>query len=222
MKNGISTVIPTLGAASSFQPDYTHHSRLGPSPRQGRQKAKILAVDDNIVVATLLAITLRASGHLVTSVLNGRDAIARLQSEAFDIVVLDLHLPDYSGFEILEIVRTQKLCATTPIIIVSSSEEIYDISRARRLGAAGYFAKVVSPETLPDKIERILTGQDVTWIDDHHCVTHGATAAPPHLPTDCDLWRAAINRSESAATRLQPQTGQTPRAGRQFRRAALA
>lgn len=180
MKNRISNVDCPLGAPRSFTPGHVHQGQLGPAPSPHYRKAKILAVDDNVVVSTLLALTLKTSGHTVTSVFNGRDAIAQLKLEAFDIVVLDLHLPDYSGFDVLEIIRKQMICQYTPVIIVSSSDEVYDISRARQLGAAGYFAKVVSPETLPDKIERILTGRDVTWIDDYHCVTDasGGPAQP--------------------------------------------
>jgi DNA-binding response OmpR family regulator len=182
MKNGISDIDLTVRAARPLQPGYVHQGRQGLSPSPKYQTAKILAVDDNIVVATLLAITLKASGHVVTSVFNGGDAIAHLQMEVFDMVILDLHLPDYSGFQVLEIIRTQRLCPRTPVIIVSSSDEIYDVSRARHLGAAGYFAKVVSPETLPDKIEQILTNRDMIWIDDYHRVTDAAAHRLQHLP----------------------------------------
>jgi CheY-like chemotaxis protein len=206
MKDGISSGDQAVGVSRHLNLDHIDHSRFGVSPKSGYQAAKILAVDDNLVVAAILAITLKSSGHHVVSVFNGQQAIERLKSEKFDLVVLDLNLPDYSGFKVLEITRRHSLCTDTPIIIVSSSDEIHDISRARQLGAAGYFAKVVSPETLPDKIERILTGTDITWIDDYHCVTD-VDAPPEHrLPIDGELWRAAFNTPERGAAERPPQT----------------
>jgi CheY-like chemotaxis protein len=225
MKDALSSGDPPPKAAASCGQDHRDHGRLGVLPKSEPQKVHILAVDDNPVVAAILAIMLKSSGHRVTSVFNAQQAIERLKSETFDLVVLDLHLPDHSGFEILEIVKKQALCPDTPIIVVSSSDEVYDISRARQLGAAGYFAKVVSPETLPDKIERILTGRDVTWMDDYHCVTAVEVPVLQHLPIDCDLWRAAFNGFESGKASLGPQlaanVGTAPRPIRQPGRAMV-
>jgi CheY-like chemotaxis protein len=225
MKDELSSGDENPGAATSYGQDHRDHDRFSVSPRSNSQKAHILAVDDNPVVAAILAITLKSSGHRVTSVFNGQQAIERLKLQTFDLIVLDLHLPDHSGFEILEIVRRQKLCPKTPIVVVSSSNELDDISRARQLGAAGYFAKVVSPETLPEKIERILTSRDVAWIDDYHCVTHVEVPALQHLPIDCDLWRAAFNGPESGKARrrshMAANVARAPRPIRQPGRALV-
>jgi DNA-binding NarL/FixJ family response regulator len=113
-------------------------------------------------------------------------------------------MPEYDGFDLLCLIK-RHLCPGTPVIVFTSSDDGHDITRARELGAAGYFSKAVSPNTLPDKIERILTCRDVAWIDDYHCVIDPRATPLDQLPLTPTPQRVANGRPEGESAFSRPQ-----------------
>lgn len=82
-------------------------------------KKRILAVDDDLIFRILIRGLLERSGYRVDSVASGEDAIARTQETGFDLIILDLMMPQPNGFEIYK--RLKELCVTsrTPILILT-------------------------------------------------------------------------------------------------------
>lgn len=89
-----------------------------------------------------------AMDHLKAALLNPDDATHPWP----DLVFLDLKLPTFSGFEILEWIRQQKLTRALDVAILSGSEHASDTERARALGAAAYFVKPISVDQLRSRL----------------------------------------------------------------------
>jgi adenylate cyclase len=117
-----------------------------------RGAARLLVVDDNKVNRLLLARSLEVQGHSVASAENGRVALELLRREAFDLVLLDMEMPEMDGFQVLEqLVHDQQL-HDLPVIVTSSLEGIANVVRCIELGAEDYLAKPVNPVLLKARI----------------------------------------------------------------------
>ncbi len=106
----------------------------------------ILVVDDEPTVLRALRVALEAQEYVVTAVLSGEDALARITNGAFDLVLLDLGLPGISGFDVIQRVRV--LFPTLPIIVLSAQGEDAAKVEALDLGADDYVAKPFSVREL--------------------------------------------------------------------------
>ena len=95
---------------------------------------EILIVDDSKVMREMIAACLRGEANLqFTHAASGLEAIERLSLGRFDLVVLDLNMPDISGIEVLEFVRAQDNLKTLPIVVVTTRGD--EASRASALAA---------------------------------------------------------------------------------------
>ena len=110
------------------------------------KKPWILVVDDEPTVLRALRVALEAQDYVVTAVLSGEDALARITNGAFDLVLLDLGLPGISGFDVIRRVRV--LFPTLPIIVLSAQGEDAAKVEALDLGADDYVAKPFSVREL--------------------------------------------------------------------------
>src|ERR671919_1905598 len=97
-----------------------------------RGPARILLVDDEQAVQTLLTYPLRKEGYEVVSALDGREALDRLRDDEFDLVVLDLMLPKVDGFDVCRQIRAR---STVPIIMLTAKTEEIDKVLGLELGA---------------------------------------------------------------------------------------
>jgi two-component system, OmpR family, alkaline phosphatase synthesis response regulator PhoP len=112
--------------------------------------AHILVVEDNADLAFGLRINLEQERHDATVVHEGRAAVATVRAGGVDLVILDLMLPDVSGFEVLRILRGDG--ATLPIVVLSARSSETDRVGAFRAGADDYVTK---PFSLLELLERI-------------------------------------------------------------------
>ncbi|HEX9302535.1 MAG TPA: response regulator, partial [Casimicrobiaceae bacterium] len=114
--------------------------------------ARLLVVDDNKVNRLLLARNLELQGHSVALAENGRVALEMLRRESFDILLLDIEMPEMDGFQVLEqLVRDLQL-RDLPVIVTSSLEGIDNVVRCIELGAEDYLTKPVNPVLLKARI----------------------------------------------------------------------
>ena len=118
----------------------------------------ILVVDDEPTVLRALRVALEAQDYVVTAVLNGEDALARITNGAFDLVLLDLGLPGISGFDVIQRVRV--LFPTLPIIVLSAQGEVAAKVEALDLGADDYVAKPFSVRELLARVRVALRHAD--------------------------------------------------------------
>jgi two-component system KDP operon response regulator KdpE len=125
---------------------------------------KVLLVDDDATLRRTLAIGLRAEGHEVLIVADGRSALQALREDRPDIVVLDLGLPDLTGVEVLRQLRTW---STIPVVVLSARAESAEKVQALDLGADDYVTKPFGMEELLARIRAAArrAGSDVPLLE---------------------------------------------------------
>ena len=114
--------------------------------------AHLLVVDDNKVNRLLLTRSLEQQGHRVASADNGRVALERLRAESFDLLLLDMEMPEMDGFQVLEQLVADPALRDLPVIVTSSLEGIANVVRCIELGAEDYLGKPVNPVLLKARI----------------------------------------------------------------------
>ena len=114
--------------------------------------ARLLVVDDNKVNRLLLSRSLEQQGHSVATAENGRVALELLRREPFDLVLLDIEMPEMDGFQVLEHLVSDIQLRDLPVIVTSSLEGIDHVVRCIELGAEDYLTKPVNPVLLRARI----------------------------------------------------------------------
>lgn len=103
---------------------------------------RLYLVDDDRFLLDMYAVKFKAAGHDVTAFQSGEEALAALREKpAPDALLLDIVMPGTDGFEVLEIMRKEKLAPATKVIVLSNQGQETDIEKAKALGAAGYIIK---------------------------------------------------------------------------------
>jgi DNA-binding response OmpR family regulator len=115
--------------------------------------ARLLVVDDDELNRDLLRRRLRRSGYEVEVAEDGRQALALLESNRFDLVLLDNMMPGISGIEVLERLRQRLSASELPVIMVTAQWESDNVVRALGLGANDYITKPVDIGVAVARIE---------------------------------------------------------------------
>ncbi|HVE49120.1 MAG TPA: adenylate/guanylate cyclase domain-containing protein [Casimicrobiaceae bacterium] len=118
----------------------------------GASGARLLVVDDNKVNRLLLARSLELQGHEVACAANGRLALQMLRSEAFDLMLLDIEMPEMDGFQVLGEMKRDLQLRDLPVLVTSSLEGVDNIARCIELGAEDYLTKPVNAVLLKARI----------------------------------------------------------------------
>jgi len=114
--------------------------------------ARLLVADDNKVNRLLLGRTLQLQGHQVESADNGRVALEMLKRGGFDLLLLDLEMPELDGFALLELIAADPALREVPVIVTSSLEGVAHVARCIELGAEDYLHKPVNPVLLKARV----------------------------------------------------------------------
>ncbi|MGZ9233883.1 MAG: response regulator [Anaerolineales bacterium] len=123
-------------------------------PKQ--EPGRLLVVDDNKVNRILLARGLEGYGHKVETADNGRQALEKLRAETFDLVLLDIEMPEMNGYEVLASCLQDPELRNIPIIMTSSLDEIDSVVKCIELGAEDYLNKPVNPILLRARVSASL------------------------------------------------------------------
>jgi len=113
---------------------------------------KILTVDDARTVRTMLRHILQDAYHEVHEAENGNQALDKIRSDTFDIILLDWEMPEMDGLTFLTEVRKKNLAPNTKIIMLTSLNKMANILKALEAGANEYIMKPFTPEVVIDKI----------------------------------------------------------------------
>ena len=113
----------------------------------------VYVVDDDVATARLVAVNLAANGYQVKQFHSGHDALASLQREHPDLIVLDLVMPDFDGLEIAKEIRQSSL---VPILVLSVRDETTSKLAALELGADDYVTKPFRVDELLARVRAIL------------------------------------------------------------------
>lgn len=116
---------------------------------------KILLIEDSpeIVKGVSLTFKLRWSDAVIISAENGADGIKKVEDDTPDIIILDINLPDMSGFDVLEHIRQ---FTEVPVIILSARDQEIDKVRGLEIGADDYIVKPFSPSELLVRCQAVL------------------------------------------------------------------
>lgn len=113
---------------------------------------KVLIVDDEMLVRTFLAETLKRRGMEVAVAENGRIALNLLKEHHFDFVITDMKMPDLTGFDILK--KTKESSPNTVVIVITAFGTVENAVEAMRLGAFNYLIKPFSPDTIEAMLDK--------------------------------------------------------------------
>jgi len=118
--------------------------------------AFILITDDESNIRMMLRTSLEADGHRVAEAANGRDALAAIQKEAPDLVVLDLNMPVMDGMAVLERLKDMAFEHAPRVLILTAYGSIPTAVKATRLGAVDFLEKPITPAELRQSVRSIL------------------------------------------------------------------
>ncbi|MGV3722760.1 MAG: hybrid sensor histidine kinase/response regulator [Actinomycetota bacterium] len=118
--------------------------------------AEVLVVDDMSTLRFMLSQHVKQLGHRVTGAANGREALERLRAQSFDLVLLDVLMPEMDGHAVLEEMQADPNLRNIPVIVVSGVDELESVVRCIERGAEDYLHKPVNPTLLRARISASL------------------------------------------------------------------
>ena len=159
----------TVGQGSLFQVlfPFAVSNQVNPQTEQMIQSTRpaslrslrVLVAEDNQVNAQFMKFLLTKMGHTATCVENGREALAELQSAAFDLVLMDIQMPVMNGVEALQALRQSDQGADIPVIALTAFAMPEEQERFMNSGFDGYVSKPVEIGILVEEIERVMGEQ---------------------------------------------------------------
>ena len=145
--DAILTALDTKSLAQSSRPLVTRHSL-----REDSNRLRILLAEDNAVNQVLAVRLLEKRGHRVTVAGNGKDALAALIRNSFDLVLMDVQMPQMNGFEATAAIREKEKSSGhhLPIIAMTAHAMVGDKERCLEAGMDGYLTKPIQLEKLDE------------------------------------------------------------------------
>ena len=117
---------------------------------------KALLADDTPMIRKLIEIHLKKFGFEVSTAANGTEALKHLDNSKFDIIMLDLMMPEIDGFEVLRHIRSQGPNRGTPVIILTAFGDVNNVVKATSLGASDFLVKPVDQNVLREKVSNAI------------------------------------------------------------------
>lgn len=116
-----------------------------------------LIVDDSTVTRTLIRAAIEdIEGLDIEEACSGFEALKILPRQSFDIILVDINMPDINGLELLNFIKTNEHYKSIPVIIISTESSEEDRKKGISLGAAGYLTKPFSPDDLQETVKKHL------------------------------------------------------------------
>jgi DNA-binding response OmpR family regulator len=122
--------------------------------------AKVLVVDDDAAIRSLLNVVLTADGHEVVATPDGASAIAQVKGKKFDVILLDVMMPEMSGHDVLLRIREMRYGHDVPVIMVTAVHTPEEVIQELSEGAADHIAKPFDIAVLLAAVNRALQGSD--------------------------------------------------------------
>jgi two-component system chemotaxis sensor kinase CheA len=145
---GSGVVVPILSAPELIDNTFAHHAlALRPTvevpdePVEEETPLQILVVEDSITSRMLLKEILETAGYVVTTAINGAEAVVVLERQEFNLVVSDVEMPRMNGFELTEAIRADERWCNLPVVLVTGLEREEQRKRGFAAGANEYIVK---------------------------------------------------------------------------------
>jgi DNA-binding response OmpR family regulator len=159
---------------------------LSRAQQDGRSTPHLLIVDDESDIAHMIAQQFRDEGYLTTTVHNGTEALQIVRERQFDLVLLDLLLPDLDGFTVLGGLRARPETQLTPILLLSALNSPAEKVRGLQLGADDYITKPFSAAELSARVQAAMRRSE----------REGGANPSTRLPGNLAIERAMLQRIE--------------------------
>ena len=124
----------------------------GDSREESEDSGLLLIVDDNKDNRDVLARRLEKQGHWAVTASSGQEALSVLAEQPFDLVLLDIMMPEMDGYEVLSRIKGNPLTQRLPVIMISARDEIESVVRCIEMGAADYLPKPFNPTLLRARV----------------------------------------------------------------------
>ena len=182
-----------MTAASSLEEDTVEEVRT--------DRGRLLIVDDNEINRDVLARRLGRQGYTTAAAENGRKALEMVRTLKFDLLLLDIMMPELNGYEVLRHLKADSHLRDIPVIMISALDDMDSIVRCIKLGAEDYLPKPFDPVLLRARIgasleKKRLRDQEIEYL---HNVDHVIAAAAAVEAGEFDpetLARVATRRDE--------------------------
>src|SRR5271169_3484861 len=138
---------------------------IAPAVAAAVSKGRVLVVDDELDIREGLDTLLSMEGYKVDMAQNGADGLRKIESRAYDLVLLDLMMPDRSGMDVLRDVRGHD--RETPIFMITAYGSVEAAVEALKLGANDYFSKPWDNEKLLIEIDRMIARRLLEYENTH-------------------------------------------------------
>jgi twitching motility two-component system response regulator PilG len=120
------------------------------------QKKRILIIEDEESLLKLETILLTVKGYEVSGALTGSDGLKKISGEQFDLILLDIMLPDLDGFEVCRRVKQDPRTSNIPVVILTAKKSPDDQDRGKVCGASAYLTKPFKSAMIIEVIEKLL------------------------------------------------------------------
>jgi DNA-binding response OmpR family regulator len=124
------------------------------------ERQRILVVDDQREILDITATVLSGAGYEVATAASGGEALAQVGREVFDLVLLDINMPEMDGWETLRLLRADEPPQPLPVVMFSVKGELTDKVRSLKEGASGYITKPFVVDELVARVRRVLAEGD--------------------------------------------------------------
>ncbi len=145
------------------------------------EQGHILVVDDQRTNRLKLSFGLKQQGHTVGEAENGMQALEKLRAEPFDLVLLDIMMPEMDGYQVLDQMKADGTLRDVPVIVISAMDDMESVVKGIELGAEDYLPKTFDPVLLRARIgacleKKRLRDQEVDYLHNVSLVTEAAAA----------------------------------------------
>jgi twitching motility two-component system response regulator PilG len=114
---------------------------------------KVMVIDDSNTIRRSAEIFLKSSGCAVILAEDGFDALAKISNEHPDIIFVDIMMPRLDGYQTCSLIKRNARYKTTPVIMLSSKDGLFDRARGRMVGSDQYLTKPFTQETLLEAVQ---------------------------------------------------------------------
>jgi two-component system phosphate regulon response regulator PhoB len=157
--------------------------------------ARVLVVEDERDIAALVAYHLTKEGYRVRTAEGGHEALAAIAADKPDLLILDLMLPGFSGYEVLQEMRRRPEMAELPVVVLTARRDEEDRVKGLELGADDYVTKPFSPRELVLRVAAVLRRAQSPAI-----AGGGRTLRGGPIVVDLNALRVAVNGAEIELT----------------------
>jgi len=154
------------GLELKLEPHGTRHltdvaAALLPTGREARRGNRVLVVDDDPDIRALASVALTQDGHVVSEASSGREALALIDAQAPDLLVLDLLMPGQGGLDVLKILRASPVTAALPVVVLTAMDDEANTRAGFELGATDYVTKPFTIPQLAARVRACLTRSEI-------------------------------------------------------------